>query len=50
MIAEPKGRVSEIDFEKSLALAEKSGFKVMERPLIGRSHAALLEKHAPLND
>ncbi len=50
LIAEPKGHASENDFEKSLALAEQSGFKVIDRPRISRSLAALLEKQAPLND
>ncbi len=44
LIAEPKGHVAENDFGKCLARAEKCGFKVIGRPRIDRSHAALLVK------
>ncbi|MCX7749594.1 MAG: class I SAM-dependent methyltransferase [Clostridia bacterium] len=45
LIAEPIGHVSEKDFTSSVELAEKAGFSVVERPVIGRSNAVLLRKH-----
>jgi len=46
LVAEPKGHVSEKQFEETLAAAKKAGFDLGERPQFGRSHAALL---GPLN-
>jgi SAM-dependent methyltransferase len=43
-IAEPKGHVSEEEFEESIALARTAGFEVLERPEIGRSRNVLLGK------
>jgi ubiquinone/menaquinone biosynthesis C-methylase UbiE len=44
LVVEPGGRVSEEDFEKTVSVARKIGFKVMNRPQIKRSRAVLLEK------
>jgi len=44
LFAEPTGHVDPRAFQLSLDLATTAGFSVMERPVISRSHAALLEK------
>jgi len=44
LVAEPSGRVSEEDFEISIFIAERNGFKVIARPQISRSRVVLLEK------
>jgi len=41
---EPGGHVSEQDFETTISAAEQNGFKVIDRPKIGRSRAVLLGK------
>jgi ubiquinone/menaquinone biosynthesis C-methylase UbiE len=45
LFAEPSGHVTDADFEKELDAAVKAGFRVVERPQIRRSHAALLENN-----
>ena len=42
LFAEPAGHVKPADFEAELQAAAKAGFEVAERPVIRRSHAALL--------
>jgi ubiquinone/menaquinone biosynthesis C-methylase UbiE len=42
LFVEPRGHVSEDAFAASLALADKTGFRVVERPRIRREPAALL--------
>ena len=44
LVAEPKGRVSETDFERSVSIAKHNGFEIMDRPKIKRSRAVLLRK------
>jgi len=44
LFSEPKTHVSLPDFNKSVSIAEKNGFKVIERPHIARSHSVILEK------
>jgi ubiquinone/menaquinone biosynthesis C-methylase UbiE len=44
LVAEPKGHVSEKQFEETLEAARKTGLEPGERPEIRRSHAALLKK------
>jgi SAM-dependent methyltransferase len=44
LIAEPKGHVSLDRFEAELKAASEAGFRLAERPVIARSHAALLQK------
>jgi ubiquinone/menaquinone biosynthesis C-methylase UbiE len=44
LVIEPKGHVSEKHFEKIVSAAEQKGFRIIERPQIGRSHAVLLGK------
>jgi ubiquinone/menaquinone biosynthesis C-methylase UbiE len=42
LVIEPKGHVSEKHFEITVSAAEQKGFKILERPRTGRSHAVLL--------
>jgi len=44
LVAEPKGHISEKDFEITVSVAEQNGFEVIDSPEIGRSRAVLLEK------
>lgn len=44
LIAEPKGHVELGEFDGELRAAKEAGFKLVERPIIRRSHAALLKK------
>jgi len=44
LVAEPKGHVSKNDFEETLAAAKKTGLEIGERPAMGRSNAALLNR------
>jgi SAM-dependent methyltransferase len=44
LLAEPKGHVKESMFDNELHAAAEAGFVVAERPLIRRSHTALLKK------
>lgn len=43
-VSEPKAHVSENDFNASVSVAEQNGFKVIERPGIGRSLSVVLGK------
>lgn len=44
LVAEPKGHVSQTDFEITVSTAEQTGFTVTDRPPINRSWAVLLSK------
>jgi ubiquinone/menaquinone biosynthesis C-methylase UbiE len=44
LVAEPKGHVSLVDFEQSMAVAARAGLEVVARPQIALSRAALLKK------
>ena len=44
LVSEPKARVSENDFSTSVSVAEENGFKVIEKPEIGRSYSVVLGK------
>jgi 2-polyprenyl-3-methyl-5-hydroxy-6-metoxy-1,4-benzoquinol methylase len=44
LLAEPSGRVSEEDFEKTISTAEKVGFKSIMCPRIRRSRAVFFKK------
>jgi len=44
LIAEPRGHVSEKDFEKTTAVAQHNGFKIINYPEIRRSRTILLQK------
>ena len=44
LIAEPKGHVSREALEETVAIAEKAGLSVIDRPDIKRSRTVLLEK------
>lgn len=44
LVAEPKGRVSEKDFDRTVSVAERNGFTVMERPRIRSRRAAVFQK------
>lgn len=43
MIVEPRGHVKEVDIDKTFEKAESLGFKLVERPKVGLSHAGVLE-------
>jgi len=47
LVVEPKGHVSEKDFEISVSLAEQNGFEVIDSPQISRSRVVLLGKRVP---
>jgi len=44
LLVEPTGHVGLEQFDAELRVAEQAGFKVIDRPSICRSHAALLKK------
>ncbi|UCH93817.1 MAG: class I SAM-dependent methyltransferase [Candidatus Aminicenantes bacterium] len=44
LLGEPRGRVSESDFRKTIATARQCGFEVMDHPQIKRSRAVFLSK------
>jgi tRNA A58 N-methylase Trm61 len=44
LLVEPSGHVNAAEFEAELQSAAHAGFAVVDRPSIGRSHAALLQK------
>ncbi|MCK4467887.1 MAG: hypothetical protein KAU60_06000, partial [Desulfobacterales bacterium] len=44
LVVEPKGHVSEKDFEITISIAEQNGFNVIDSPQIDRSRTALLGK------
>ena len=44
LLTEPKGHVTFTEFEKILFITQKLGFKLIERPIITLSYAAILEK------
>jgi SAM-dependent methyltransferase len=45
LLAEPRGHVKEAEFEGELQTAAAAGLHLVDRPSIGRSHAALLKKN-----
>lgn len=47
LVVEPKGHISEKDFEISVSLAEQNGFQVIDSPQISRSRVVLLGKRVP---
>ena len=44
LVIEPKGHVTEKDFEVSISVAGKNGFSVIDNPKIPRSRSVLFEK------
>jgi SAM-dependent methyltransferase len=44
LFSEPSGHVNVKDFEASVSLAQKAGFKVKSQVKVSRSHSVLLEK------
>ena len=44
LVIEPSGHVSGKNFDNTILNARKSGFIVVDRPIVRKSHAALLEK------
>jgi len=44
LVAEPKGHVSQADFDVTVSTAEQAGFALTDRPGISRSRAVLLGK------
>lgn len=47
LIVEPKGHVSEKDFNITTSLAQQNGFKLIDSPSISRNRSTLLKKLAP---
>jgi ubiquinone/menaquinone biosynthesis C-methylase UbiE len=48
LIVEPKGHVSEKDFNRTISGAQQKGFKIIDNPSIPRSRTILLKKEVPL--
>jgi ubiquinone/menaquinone biosynthesis C-methylase UbiE len=48
LITEPKGHVSEKDFQRTISIAQQNGFKINDNPSIPRSRTMLLEKSSSL--
>ncbi|MBN2313261.1 MAG: class I SAM-dependent methyltransferase [Sedimentisphaerales bacterium] len=44
LVVEPKGHVSQEDFEVTVSHADQAGFRVIDRPKVRRSRTVLLEK------
>lgn len=44
LVVEPKGHVSKRDFEVTISIAEKAGFRIIGHPQIGHNRTVLLEK------
>jgi ubiquinone/menaquinone biosynthesis C-methylase UbiE len=44
LVTEPRGRVSELEFERNVSVARHNGFEVTNRPQINRSRAVLLSR------
>ena len=44
LLAEPSGHINADEFAKTVALAEKAGLKIIDRPKTKRSRAVLLER------
>ena len=44
LVLEPKGHVSEKDFQVTVSVSENSGFTVVDRPQIGRGRVVLLQR------
>ena len=42
LVAEPKGHVSKLDFEKTVSISQRAGFEIFRDLKIRRSHAVLL--------
>ena len=50
LIAEPKGHVSEKDFNRTISVAQQNRFKIIDNLLIPRNHTVLLKKEVPLKN
>jgi ubiquinone/menaquinone biosynthesis C-methylase UbiE len=50
LIVEPKGHVSEKDFNRTISVAQQNGFKIIDNPSIPRSRTILLKKEVPLKN
>jgi ubiquinone/menaquinone biosynthesis C-methylase UbiE len=44
LVAEPRGRVTEKDFDRTISVAEQNGFTVTDRPRIRSSRAVVFQK------
>jgi len=44
MLSEPKGHVTQEDFESTLSIARGLGFKILESPEVRRSHSVVFQK------
>jgi ubiquinone/menaquinone biosynthesis C-methylase UbiE len=47
LIVEPKGHVSEKDFNMTISGAQQNGFEIIDNPSMLRSHTMLLKKEGP---
>ena len=50
LMAEPKGRVSENEFERTVSIAKHNGFTVTDRPQIKRGRTVLFQKSSNKNE
>jgi ubiquinone/menaquinone biosynthesis C-methylase UbiE len=50
LLAEPKGHVSEKDFNKTISLAQQNSFKIIDNPSLPRNRTILLKKEVPLKN
>jgi len=44
LISEPSGHVKKEEFEKTLLIVQSNGMKILDSPIINRSHSAVLKK------
>ena len=44
LVSEPEGHVSDKNFEKTISVAQKKGFEVVDNPQVKRIRVVLLEK------
>ena len=50
LIAEPKGHVSEKDFNRTISVAQQNRFKIIDNPSIPRNRTMLLKKEVSLKN
>jgi ubiquinone/menaquinone biosynthesis C-methylase UbiE len=47
LLAEPKGHVSEKDFNRTISVAQQNRFKIIDNPSVPRNRTILLKKEVP---
>jgi ubiquinone/menaquinone biosynthesis C-methylase UbiE len=50
LLAEPKGHVSEKDFNRTISVAQQNRFKIIDKPSITRNRTILFKKEVPLKN